>query len=724
MNENIADLSILLESGFSVFVDHNKFKKIKKTQDEPNGSFSFQNDENMQSALNNIYPKYMQKWVDSSLILNCQSCDKKFGYFVGKHHCRACGCVFCSSCCYQYIQIPDFIKKPQEDNTYKQQIVNLCKYGRSADSLVCKDCYSKIKNLENITYHLNIAEFFDLKTLYTVLKVNKKWYNSCIHYLSKFRDIQYRISGSPYEQWEINIMDNCRNILSDHSNWKIHLIKSNIQMYYDKKIKKFYKYNTTHNAKKRDSCWGLMCSRRCNLELDLLDYIEILKFVSILDAKYNVIWTDNDLRQSLINILHDICSTTNDINASIIKNVIPLLCSVLISLMDCTCISEIDNDFIKRMLDEFLVYPESIFCLYDEVHYLRSLENKTMGTINLFDILKEYLKKDIRTDEKKVLNMIQSIVDIVDKKKDTIKLPILYPLDYNWNIVKINDYTIMKSNSAPILFDVVIMNSSRNTKNVKFLIKKENTLRKEQIVSCVIYLLLFRLKQHEAKNNKYYDTIPTYQIKMLTSNIGVIEFVENSITLREISDRGYTIQNYISEFNKNEILDVIKRRFMSSLAVSCCISYLLGLGDRHLDNIMINKRGQIFNIDYGYLLENPKTNILGAPNIKVTTDMIDFLGGPNSEYYKNFKTYLIYVYDIMRLYKNIISNHYEIIGNEKYLDWEYFREKLESRFMTGLVSKDIKIILMNEIESSGSYSSTFNDYSHMISMWWSKSGSS
>jgi hypothetical protein len=722
MIDNI-ELSIPLDSGFSVYVEHNKFKKIKKQPEEQNTSFNYQNDNNISYALNNIYPKYIPKWVDSSLVLNCQSCNKKFGYFVGKHHCRACGCVYCSDCCFQYIQIPNYIKKPQEENTYKQQIINLCKYGRSNNSLVCKDCYSKIKNLENITFHLNVSEFFDLKTLYTVLKVNKKWYNSCIHYLSKFRDIQYRISCSFYEQWEINIMDSCRNILSNHSNWKLHLIKSNIQMYYDKKITNFNIYNINKNknidTNKKKSCWSLMCSRRCNLELDLLDYIEILKFVSILDNKKNIIWSDNNLRQILINILHDICSSTNDINASIIKNVIPLLCSVLISLMD-YCILEIDFDFVKKMLDEFLVYPDSIFCLYDEVQYLRSLDEKSMGTINLFDILKEYIKKDIRIDEKTILNMIESIVDIVDKKKDTIKLPILYPLDYNWNIVKINDYDIMKSNSAPILFDVTIMNSSKNTKNVKFLIKKENTLRKEQIVSCVIYLLLFRLKQHEAKINKYYDTIPTYQIKMLTTNIGVIEFVENSITLREISDRGYTIQNYISEFNKNEILDVIKRRFMSSLAVSCCISYLLGLGDRHLDNIMINKRGQIFNIDYGYLLENPKTNILGAPNIKVTTDMIDFLGGQYSEYYKNFKAYLIYVYDIMRLYKNIISNHYEIIGNEKYLDWDYFKDKLESRFMSGLVAKDIKIILMNEIESSTSVSSTFNDYSHMISMWWSK----
>jgi hypothetical protein len=727
INANSIDMSIQLDSGFSVYIDYNKFKKIKKNTEEQNGSFGYNNNDNMNIALNDIYPKYIEKWVDSNLVMSCQSCDVKFSLFVGKHHCRACGCVFCRECCYKYMRIPNFIKKPKEDDTYKQQIVNLYKYGRMQDSLVCTDCYSKIKNLEKISFNLNIAEFFDLKTLYATLRVNKKWYNACIHYLSKFRDIQYKNNCCLYESWEINIVDISRNILLNHSNWKIHLIKSDIQNYFLNKKIFFGKYNKNinmnmnmndaqKNYKYKEMCWSLMCSRKCNLELDLLDYVEILKFVSILNDKKNIIWKDETLRNNLIDILHEICSTSNEINASIIKNIMPLLCSVLISLLN-DCIEEINIDFIKKMLDEFLIFPESIFCLYDEVQYLRTLKDKSMGTINLYDILKEYLKKDIHKDEKKIINMIESIKDIVDKKKDIIKLPILYPFDYNWNIVKINDYAIMKSNSAPILFDVVIMNSSKNTKNVKFLIKKESTLRKEQLVSSVIYLLLFRLKQHEAKNNKFYDAIPTYQIKMLSTNIGVIEFVENSITLREISDRGYTIQNYISEHNKNEILDIIKKRFMHSLAISCCISYLLGLGDRHLDNIMINERGQIFNIDYGYLLENPKTNILGAPNIKVTTDMIDFLGGPNSEYYKNFKSYLIYVYDIMRLYKNVIINHYEIIGNEKFLDWEYFKDKLENRFMTGLMAKDIKIVLMSEIESSGtSVANSFNDTCHKLAM--------
>lgn len=42
---------------------------------------------------------------------------------------------------------------------------------------------------------------------------------------------------------------------------------------------------------------------------------------------------------------------------------------------------------------------------------------------------------------------------------------------------------------------------------------------------------------------------------------------------------------------------------------------------------MINNLGQIFHIDYGYLMDNPATSIISNPNIKVTTVMIDFLGG-------------------------------------------------------------------------------------------------
>jgi len=710
-----------MDVGFSVYVD------MKTTSKDDSWKLF---GDNLQSELNDIYPKYIDKWVDESLIINCQNqyCCSEFNVSNRKHHCRACGSVFCTKCCNNYIVIPNFIKKPKKSDSYMSWLKNIVS-PKTDKELVCITCYNKIMNLNRFDKEIFICEFFDLKTLNIVLKVSKKWYNACIHYLSKFREIQYNRDHTLYCSWESNMLDISRNLLVGHPNWNIHVIKNDFQKYYHGKINKINLENTIENNTKKYSCWKLMCSRKCCLKEDILDFIEILNFVTILDSTKCIFWEDKHLKNTILMIIKNICKQSNDENKIIFKYSIPLLCSTLASFL-CDGLEFIDISFIKKMLDEFTIYPDTIYNIFDETEYINSTKDKSMGAINLKHILKEYLfekitlQKPFENKINKMHTFISNIINRVNKdsqKELHIDLPILYPFDYDWCIIKVNDIKIMKSNSEPLLLDVTIINFKKDIRKVKFLIKKESSLRKEQIVSCVIYLLLFRLKQHESMNNKYNEYIPTYQIKMLSNDIGVIEFVENSITLREVNDLGYTLQNYITDHNKNEIHNSIKKRFLNSLAISCCLSYLLGLGDRHLDNIMINSRGQIFNIDYGYLLENPVTNILGAPNIKVTSEMIDVLGGKNSEYYKEFKIYLMKVYDIMRLYKNIIIDHYCMLGSAKFIDWSIFKDKLETRFMSGLICKDIQIVLMNEIESSDkSYSGWFNDLCHNINIMYNK----
>jgi phosphatidylinositol 3-kinase len=240
------------------------------------------------------------------------------------------------------------------------------------------------------------------------------------------------------------------------------------------------------------------------------------------------------------------------------------------------------------------------------------------------------------------------------------------------------------------------------------------------IVSCLINILQYKLKQQAIRKliEKFgnYEKVPTYRINMITIDIGVIEFVPDSITLRDVGKLGLELQEYVlnQECNKTETIHAIKQRFLKNLAISSCLSYLLGIYDRHLDNIMINKKGQIFHIDFGYIMDSPSSHIINTPNIKMTSDMIKFMGGDDSEYYKDFKEYLVKIYDIMRLYKNLIINYYEMIGKEKFLEWDTVKEKLETRFMEGLKTQDINVILINEIETSISYPSMFSDICHDV----------
>lgn len=53
----------------------------------------------------------------------------------------------------------------------------------------------------------------------------------------------------------------------------------------------------------------------------------------------------------------------------------------------------------------------------------------------------------------------------------------------------------------------------------------------------------------------------------------------------------------------------------------CAITYLLGIGDRHLENLMLDVRGHLFHIDFGYILgHDPKPY---PPPMKIVKEMID-----------------------------------------------------------------------------------------------------
>eukprot|EP00592_Proboscia_alata_P001724 CAMPEP_0194375564 /NCGR_PEP_ID=MMETSP0174-20130528/24101_1 /TAXON_ID=216777 /ORGANISM="Proboscia alata, Strain PI-D3" /LENGTH=1458 /DNA_ID=CAMNT_0039155847 /DNA_START=85 /DNA_END=4458 /DNA_ORIENTATION=+ len=110
-------------------------------------------------------------------------------------------------------------------------------------------------------------------------------------------------------------------------------------------------------------------------------------------------------------------------------------------------------------------------------------------------------------------------------------------------------------------------------------------------------------------------------------------------TLRKIKSSCF---NPIQEFLRNAAYDPtepyfiakgVMDTFVKSCAGYCVVTYLLGVGDRHLDNILLHPNGYLFHCDYSYILgRDPKMYI----PVRVTEDMILAMGGRDSDNYTKF----------------------------------------------------------------------------------------
>jgi hypothetical protein len=101
-------------------------------------------------------------------------------------------------------------------------------------------------------------------------------------------------------------------------------------------------------------------------------------------------------------------------------------------------------------------------------------------------------------------------------------------------------------------------------------------------------------------------------------NNGMIETVMNSSTLASIQTnygtkylgafKTDTMIKYLTENNgEDEGFNEAAENFIKTCAAYCVCTYVLGVGDRHADNIMIDKQGHFFHIDFGHFLGNFKS---------------------------------------------------------------------------------------------------------------------
>jgi phosphatidylinositol-4,5-bisphosphate 3-kinase len=158
--------------------------------------------------------------------------------------------------------------------------------------------------------------------------------------------------------------------------------------------------------------------------------------------------------------------------------------------------------------------------------------------------------------------------------------------------------------------------------------------------------------------------------------------------------------------------------FVHSCAGYCVISYVLGIGDRHADNIMLKEDGHLFHIDFGHYLGNFKTK-LGFKRERTpfvfTREMAYVMHGgkKNTAPYKLFCDTCAKAFNILRQHSRTLIVLFQLMipagipELTRDTDIEYMKDKLHLKLTDEQAGKLIK----KEIKKC------LNDYYRIFDNW-------
>lgn len=147
-----------------------------------------------------------------------------------------------------------------------------------------------------------------------------------------------------------------------------------------------------------------------------------------------------------------------------------------------------------------------------------------------------------------------------------------------------------------------------NMSSYKVILKTGDDLRQDQLCIMMIQLMDGLLKRGSLDL-----CLRPYSIIAMSPSSGLVEFVDRSMPISQVlTNFGNSILQFFRENSpkrgaKYEVQPDVMSTYVRSCAGYCVITYILGVGDRHLDNIMLQPSGHFFHIDFGFIFgRDPK----------------------------------------------------------------------------------------------------------------------
>ena len=272
-------------------------------------------------------------------------------------------------------------------------------------------------------------------------------------------------------------------------------------------------------------------------------------------------------------------------------------------------------------------------------------------------------------------------------------------------------------NSFTVPLLIVFENSDPRGKPIKTMFKVGDDLRKD-LVTLQLFRVMNRLWLSEGLNLKMitYGCLPTAPLA------GMIQLVPDSVTLREIhvqhgvtgSFKDDVIGLWLQKYNSSEAAyKNAVDNFSASCAAYCVATYILGIGDRHNDNIMVTERGHLFHIDFSKFMGNvQKFGTIRRDRVPfvLTPDMAFVINSGESMSYnfQHFVELCCDAFNIIRKNSELILNLLELMVSSgiPYLSTSSDIEYVQNALQLNLTDSQATVYFTRLIESSLSSKST------------------
>ena len=349
------------------------------------------------------------------------------------------------------------------------------------------------------------------------------------------------------------------------------------------------------------------------------------------------------------------------------------------------------------------------------------------------------ISKDVRNSRGDRMKKIEQLKKMLaDPKNDMLAFEPSLPLPLDPKVratgIVVEDCNVFKSSLFPLYINFRTETKTGQVgKEYPLMFKTGDDLRQDQLVVQII-ALMDRLLLKEGLDLK----LTPYRILATSTLAGAIQFVPHTTPISGILANGAKYQNSILGYLRYHnpaaqgtpsVLGVRKEAmdtYVKSVAGYCVITYLLGVGDRHLDNLLLAPDGRFCHIDFGYILgRDPKPM---APLMKLSREMVEGMGGsaPNTSQsqFEVFRQYCFTAYTTLRRSSSLILNLFALMQDAQipglmFFGGEQSVRKVEERFKLDVGEEEALGIFAQLIEREmGAWGPVLIDKLHGFAQGW------